>query len=205
MELKDVKEFFEHNKESDEVKEYLQGFKVVSVEDIQTLAQSDKAITSWLDSEKDKHYNKALETYKTNSLPKIIEEELAKRSGASKSPEQQKVEDALAEIARWKTKTIRGSVKNEALKFATENKLPSDIIDYFIALEKEDDEDGTKSIEATMANLAKFKDSWSNQLQTVVNERLKASGHTPKDITTPPTAENLESMSMEEYKKARSN
>jgi hypothetical protein len=54
-------------------------------------------------------------------------------------------------LKQWKTKTIRESVKNEALKFASDNKLPSDVIDFFIALDNEDNEEGTKSREATMA------------------------------------------------------
>ncbi|MGD6896104.1 DUF4355 domain-containing protein [Bacillus infantis] len=199
MEFKDVQQYVLENKESDEVKGLIQG--LLGVENVLELLQSNKEVTSWFDSERDKHSGKALETFKQKSLPKLIEEEIAKRNPNSKSPEALEVEKALAEIERWKSKTIRESVKNEALKFATEHKLPSDVIDFFITLEKEDDEEGTKSKEVTMSNLTKFKDTWSSHLQSVVNEKLKSNGFTPKDTGgngTTYTADQLKTMTADQ-------
>ncbi|WP_273130004.1 capsid assembly scaffolding protein Gp46 family protein [Bacillus weihaiensis] len=205
MELKDVIEFLEANKESDEVKEYLQGFRVEpSVDEILGKFDSDDQLKKWLESEKDKHFNKGLTTFKERTMPKLIEDEIAKRNPSNKSPEALEVEKALAEIERWKTKTIRESVRNEALKFATDNKLPSEIVDYFISLEKEDDEEGTKSKESTMSNLKKLKDTWSNHLQVSVNERMKDNGFNPKDTGGKPqtiTREQLMGMTSDEIAK----
>ncbi len=203
MDLNEVKDFLEKNADSPDVQEYLQGFKQISVEDVQNLVKTNKEFTSWLDSEKDKHYSKALETFKQKTMPKIIEDEIAKRNPSNKTPEQLERDQAIAEAQKWKSKMIRESVKNNALKFAAENKIPSDIIDYFITLENEDDEEGTKSKEVTMRNLNNLKDIWSKQLQSVVDEKLKSNGFTPKDINTP-TIKSFEEMSMDEYKKARS-
>lgn len=91
------------------------------------------------------------------------------------------------------------------LKFATDNQLPSDVIDFFIALDNEDNEEGTKSREATMANLSKLKDVWGQHLESSVKDKLKSNGFTPKDIEPNNNIQNLENMSMEEYKKSRSN
>ncbi len=199
MELKDVQQFLSENKDSNDVKGLIQG--LLGVDDIQNLLQTNKDFTSWFDSEKDKHHNKALDTYKQKTLPKLIEEEIARRNPNNKSPEALEVEKALAEIKQWKTRTIRESVRNEALKFATEHKLPSDVIDYFITLDNEDDDEGTKSKEATMSNLTKLKDTWSSHLQTVVNEQLKGSGYTPKDTGNQGAAythDQLKSMTAEQ-------
>ncbi|MCI1590380.1 capsid assembly scaffolding protein Gp46 family protein [Heyndrickxia oleronia] len=205
MDLAKVKEFIEANKESDEVKEYLQGFvKEPSVDEILGKFESDESLKKWLESEKDKHFAKGLSTFKEKTMPKLIEDEIAKRNPSNKSPEQLKVEEALKEIERWKTKTIREAVKNEALKFSTDNKLPSEIIEFFITLEKEDDEEGTKSKESTMSNLTKLKEVWANHLQQSVTERMKSNGFTPKDGDGTPktlTLEQLKAMSTDEIAK----
>jgi Domain of unknown function (DUF4355) len=205
--LEQVREFIEANKESDELKEYLQGFQP-SVDEILGKFESDEQLRKWLESEKDKHFNKGLTTFKEKTMPKLIEDEIAKRNPNNKSPEALKVEEALAEIERWKSKTIRESVRNEALKFATDNKLPSEIVDYFISLEKDDDEEGTKSKESTMSHLSKLKDVWGTHLQTSVNERMKSNGINPKDSGGAPatiTREQLMSMSSEEISKLDQN
>jgi hypothetical protein len=41
--------------------------------------KSDKEFKAYLDSEEDKHYSKALETWKTNNLQGLIDEEIKKR------------------------------------------------------------------------------------------------------------------------------
>jgi hypothetical protein len=203
--LEQIKEFIEANKESDEVKEYLQGFvKDPSVDEILGKFESDETLKKWLESEKDKHFSKGLNTFKEKTMPGLIEQEITKRNPNNKSPEALEVEKALAEIERWKTKTIRESVRNDALKFATDNKLPSEVVDYFISLEIDDDEEGTKSKEATMANLTKLKDVWGNHLQQSVNERMKSNGFNPKDNGDNPktfTKEQIASMSADEINK----
>lgn len=202
--LEQVKQYFQNNAESQEVKEYLQGFKTLSVEEVQNLVKTDKSLSSWFDSEKDKHSSKALDTYRQGTVPKLVQEELAKLN-PNKDEKDLKLEKFEAELKQWKTKTIRESVKNEALKFASDNKLPSDVIDFFIALDNEDNEEGTKSREATMANLSKLKNVWGQHLESSVKDKLKSNGFTPKDIEPNNNIQNLENMSMEEYKKSRSN
>lgn len=203
MDLQAVKQFIEDNKESDELKQYLQGFQP-SVDEIKSRFDSDEVLKSWLDSEKDKHFNKGLGTFKEKTLPKLIEDEITKRNPNNKTPEALEMEKLNAEIERLKSKTIRESVRNEALKFASDNQLPSDIVDYFISLEKDDDEEGTKSRESTMSHLGKLKDVWGNHLQASVNERMKSNGFDPKVSGTKPSAitlEQLKGMSPEEIAK----
>lgn len=200
MNLEEVKVFLEQNKDSADVQEFLQGYKTVSVEDIKTLAQSDKSITSWLDSEKDNHYNKAFQTFKAKSLPGIIESEIAKRN-PDKDEKDLKLEALQTEFNKMKNAKLRESLKGSAFKFASDNKLPTDLVDYFISLQDEDDEEGSKSHESTMSNLSKLKDVWSSHLQSVVSERLRSNGITPKDPDNKPTAytrNQIQSMSTED-------
>lgn len=195
MQLEDIKKFFEENKDQEDVKGYLQELSQVTVDGVTTFLESEEG-KKLLQPRLDSYFTKGLETWKGNHLQKIIEDEIVKRNPDNKSPEQLEVEKALAEIERWKSKTIRESVRNEALKFATDNKLPSEIVDYFISLEKEDDEEGTKSKESTMANLSKLKNIWSTSLQTVANEKLKTNGFNPKDNEPPVTLTKEQIMNM---------
>lgn len=198
-----VKKFIEKNKESDEVKEYLQGFKKVSVEEIQELLQSDKDLAKWLESEKDRHATKAINTFKEKTMPKIIEEEIVKRT-RGKDEKDLQMEQLKREIEKIKRDKLRESLKNEAFKFMSKNKLPADLIDFFIKIESDDDEQGTKSKEVTQANLNRLKEVWTNYLQQSVNERMKSNGFTPKEGGEKPktlTREQLMSMSSDEIAK----
>jgi hypothetical protein len=204
MTFEEVKQFLEQNKDSEEVQEYLQGFRTEpSVEEILAKFESDESLQKWLESEKDKHFSKGLETFKQKTMPKIIEDEIRKRT-TGKDEKDLQLDSLKAEIEKIKRDKLRESLKNEAFKFANENKLPSDLIDYFIAIESEDDEEGTKSKESTLSNLNRLKEVWTNHLQESVTERMKSNGYTPKDGDSKPTTltvEQLKSMSADEIAK----
>jgi hypothetical protein len=199
-----VKEFIEKNKDIDEsLNEYLQGFKKVSVEEIQQMVQTDKDLAKWFESERDRHATKAINTFKEKTMPKIIEEEIKKRTTGKdeKDLELEKLKDEINKIKRDK---LRESLKNEAFKFANENKLPVDLTDYFIKIESDDDETGTKSKELTYENLNRLKEIWTNHLQQVVNDKLKSNGFNPKETGGTPktlTKEQLLSMTSDEIAK----
>jgi hypothetical protein len=74
MTLEEVKKYMEENKNSDEVKAYLQG--LVNVEGVQTFFTQNEDGKRWLDSERDKHLNKGLILGK----PIIYKRKLTKRS-----------------------------------------------------------------------------------------------------------------------------
>jgi hypothetical protein len=180
MNLEEIKKYLQENQDQEDVKNYLQELSTVTVDGVNSFLESDEG-KKILQPKLDQYFSKGLDSWKKNHLEQIITDEITKRNPSNKSPEQLEVEKALAEIERWKTKTIRESVRNEALKFSTEHKLPSEVVDYFISLEKDDDEEGTKSKESTMTNLNKLKDVWTNHLQQSVSERMKSNGFTPKD------------------------
>lgn len=208
MDLQQVKEFIEANRDSDEVKEYLQGFiKEPSVDEILGKFESDESLKKWLESEKDKHFSKGLSTFKEKTMPKLIEDELKKRTSGKDSKDLE-LDSLKAEIEKIKRDKLRESLKNEAFKIATEHKLPSDLIDFFISIQSEDDEEGTKSKEATMSNINKLKDVWTNHLQESVSELMKSNGLTPKDGNVKPntlTREQLAGMSPDEIAKMDQN
>lgn len=191
--LEQVKEFFEQNKENEEVKAYLQGFKHMSVEEMQQLFSENQDYKKWLDSEKDKHFSKGLETWKKNNLQKLIDDEIKKRFPEA-DPKDVKLKELEAKIQQMEQEKLRESLKNKALTLATEKKLPiHQLIDFLIGQDEE----------STIQNLAKFEEVWTQNLQILVDEKLKTSGVTPKDGDKPKTfsKEQLSNMTPDEINK----
>ena len=165
-----VKKFFADNQNNEEVKAYLLGLNPITVEGVKKFVTENAEAKAWLDSEKDKHSSKSLETWKTNNLQKLIDDEVAKRNPA-KTPEQIELEKLRKEIEEERKSRTRQELVNKALKVADEKQLPKDIIDFFIA----DDE------ENTLANLSKLEEEYSKAVQAAVDAKFKAGG---RDVET---------------------
>jgi Fe-S-cluster formation regulator IscX/YfhJ len=191
--LEQVKEFFEQNKDNKEVKAYLEGLKKVSVQEVQQMLVENEELKRWFDSEKDRHFSKGLETFKQKTMPKLIEEEIKKRFPEA-DPKDVKLKELEAKIVQMEQEKLREAMKNKALTLATEKKLPIQLIDYFIGQDEE----------STLQNLAKLEEVWTQNLQALVEEKLKTSGVNPKDSnvkTQTFTREQIEAMTHEEIQK----
>ncbi|AMV11532.1 hypothetical protein GT3570_11420 [Geobacillus thermoleovorans] len=193
MNLEDVKKFFEENKDNEEVKAYLQGLRSVSVEEVQKMLVENEELKKFFDSEKDKHFSKGLETWKRNNLQKLIDEEIKKRFPEA-DPKDVKLKELEAKIQQMEQEKLRESLKNKALTIATEKKLPVQLIDFLIGQDEE----------STLQNLATFEEVWTQNLQALVEEKLKTSGVNPKDSSAKTqtfTREQIEAMTHEEILK----
>lgn len=100
MKKADLLKKIENAKDEDDINEFLKGtdveetFKVApTIDTFKDLISTNKDFTSFMDSEKDKHSQKALETWKTNNLQTIINDEVLKATGKKKTPEQIKIEE----------------------------------------------------------------------------------------------------------------
>ena len=193
MNLEDVKKFFEENKDNEEVKAYLADLKKVSVQEVQQMLAENEELKKFFDSEKDKHFSKGLETWKQKTLPKLIEEEIAKRFPQA-DPKDLKLKELEAKIAQMEQEKLREALKNKALTLASEKKLPIQLIDYFVGNDEE----------STLQNLSTFEEVLTSHLQTLVDEKLKSTGVQPKETTvkTPTfTREQIQAMSPEQIQK----
>ena len=74
MTFEEVKKYMDENKTSDEVKAYLQG--LMSVEGVQKFLSENEEGRRWFDSEKDKHLEKGLKTWKDNNLQREIDKKI---------------------------------------------------------------------------------------------------------------------------------
>lgn len=164
MDLNEVKSFIEQNSQNEEVQNYIGG-----------LMTPDR-VNSYLDTEEgkkilqpklDSYFSKGLETFKTKTMPGLIEEEVAKRN-PQETEEQKQIRELTERLNKKEADEKRQVTKNHALTYANGKKLPVDIIDFFLG----DDE------EITTTNLTKLEEILNKYVTAAVEERLK-SGYKP--------------------------
>ncbi len=193
MTFENVKEFLESEAgKASEVTAYLQGLNPLTVARVQEYIDKTPEGKSWVDSVRDKHLQKGLETWKTNNLESLLNDEIKKRF-PQKDEKELEVEKLRAEIEKMKHEKQRESLTNKAIKIATEKSLPIELVDFFIGADEQ----------TTVSNVKVFEDTFSQYVQKTVEQRLKGDGYVPPKDNDGKQG-NLESLSMEDYIKARS-
>lgn len=129
---------------------------------------SDSVFKSYMDSENEKHFSKALETWKNNNLQKLIDDEYKKKYPKA-DPKDTELTSMKAEIEQMKKEKLRESLTNKALKVATEKKLPIELIDFIVG------EDET----ATNKNLETLAAIFSKRDENLKAELLKDNSYVP--------------------------
>lgn len=193
MTFEEVKEFLKSEAgKASEVTAYLQELNPLTVVSLQEYIDKTPEGKSWLDSVKDKHLQKGLETWKTNNLESLLNDEIKKRF-PEKDEKELEVEKLKAEIEKMKQEKLKETLTNKAIKIATEKNLPIELVDFFIGTDEQ----------ATVSNVKVLEDTFSQYVQKSVEQRLKGDGYVPpKDNEV--KQGNLENLSMEDYIKARS-
>lgn len=165
---------------------------VLTLDAFKEKMKSDKDFKAFIDSEKDKHSSKSLETWKTNNLEKILEDKIKERFPQA-DPKDLELQKLKAEIDKMQKESLRKDLTNKAIKVATDKKLPVELIDYLIG----DDE------EVTTKNIEKLESVFGTHVETLVQERLKGSSYTPPSNNTDVTftMEQISKMSPEEINK----
>jgi len=171
MEFADVKKFLEDNKDNDEVSAYLNELSEVTTDKIQGYLESDEG-KKLLQPKLDQYTTKGIESWKKNNLDAIVNEKINKEI-KKRYPEKDEKDIALeavkAELEQMRKETLKKELTNKAIKIASEKKIPTDIVDYFIG----EDED------STVENLSKLNNIFNQHIQKAVEEKLKDGSYTP--------------------------
>lgn len=123
---------------------------------------------SYLDSIKDTHFIKALDTWKKNNLNKLVEAELLKRN-PQKTPEQLKLEEMEQRLNESEKQRKLSDQKARIKGDETYKGIDSKIIDLLV---NEDEE-------ITKANLALYVEGNKPFIQAEIEKRLKDNQYTP--------------------------
>lgn len=145
----------------------LESYILSSIEksDVETVTATNAEVKSYFDSEKDKHTTAALNTWRTNNLDKIVNEELSKRN-PGKSPLELQIEELQKKYDDSERANKREKLMNQAIKQATDKGLPVDLLDFFVS----DDE------ESTNANIGKLEEAYTKAVQSAVDGKFKDNG-----------------------------
>ncbi len=132
--------------------------------------KTDKDFKAYIDSVNDTFHNKALKTWKENNLEKELEPFIqTKYPDLVTDPIKKELMDMKRELEKEKASNARKDLLNEAMKYATEKKLPTAFIDKFLG----------EDLDSTKANLDGLASDWSKGLEISINEKLKSSSYVP--------------------------
>ena len=162
-----------NNIEGNEVKTYLDGFRVQpTLEQFKGLTNTNADYRAFMDSENDKHTTKSLDTWKTNNLGKYYSDRYEKEH-PSEDPEklasQLKYKELEDRLNASESKSIKQELKNSAFAFCQTNvDVDGGLIDIIMNFNGENLIETLKSI--SEKNILSVNNG--------INEKLK--GNTPK-------------------------
>lgn len=188
MNLDDVKNYLEENKEQTEVKEYLNGLKTVSTDDVKGFLDTKEG-QRFIQPDLDRYFTKGLESWKEKNLEKIVDEEIAKRN-PEQSDEQKRISALEKELEKRDAETKHEKIKSFGLSKAQELGVPSDLVERFLG----------SSDEETEENLSNLKSLFDDHIQKGVETRFKENGrevHRQNDNTGSVSAQSIEDMAKE--------
>ncbi|AGK98110.1 DUF4355 domain-containing protein [Clostridium pasteurianum] len=135
-----------------------------------------KYLQSYADSKVTNGVQTAIDNFKKDKLPGLIDEEYKKKYPEA-DPKDKTLADLQAKIAKIEADSLRKDLTNKALKTLTEKKLPSELADFVVG----NDEDATSKNLETLTNL------FNKYGETVKTEFAKTSGSykPPKDDYKP--------------------
>jgi Domain of unknown function (DUF4355) len=192
LNLDQIKDYLESNKENQDVLGVVKQYapkQEIGLEDVQKLVNEKEDFKKWIDSEKDKHFSKGLDTWKQKSLPSVLDEEIKKRF-PEKDPKDLENESLRTELENFKKEILLKDLKAKALTIASEKKIPSKIIDFFIGQDEE----------STVSNLSVFEEVMESYVKAQVDERLNNTHQPPSGGGNPSviTKEKFQSMGYQE-------
>jgi hypothetical protein len=175
LNLEEVKQFLDDNKDSDEVKAYVKELKTVSKEDVEGFLDTDEG-KKLLQPKLDQNFTKGLATWKEKNLDKLVEDKYQEKH-PSETEEQKRLRTLEQELEKERKARTRESIKNKAISVANEKKLPTGMIDYLIG---EDEE-------TTLSNLQKYEETVNDVATKAAEGKIK--GRSPNPNPKPPVTQ----------------
>ncbi len=175
MKKSDLLKLLEKVKDEEDINELFKGtdiettFKVEPTLDVFKTKLTEKEFKSFMDSEKDTHANKALETWKTNNLQTIINDEVLKATGKKKTPEQIKIEELEKKMLENEARAQKAEKIAKYKDVLAEKKIPMEMIEYFL----------TDNEETTNTRIDNFSTYVNEMVNSNVKEKIASGSYTP--------------------------
>ncbi|CDQ22578.1 DUF4355 domain-containing protein [Halobacillus karajensis] len=179
MDLEQVKQFLNENKEDEQVKAYLNELSAPTREQVEGFLDTEEG-KKVLQPRLDQNFTKGLNSWKENNLSKLVDERV-KELYPEETEEQRRIKALEQELENQRKESQREKLMNKAVSHASENGLPTEIVSYFLG----EDED------STMKNLETLKETFDTNVQKAVEQKFEKGGReipqgddNPKQVTT---------------------
>lgn len=175
---KDLLEKIKNAKDDEDINELLSGTDIeeqftaagLTLDAVKDKFKSDKDFKSYIESENDKYFNKALKTWKENNLEKELDPFIQEKyPDLVTDPTQKKLLELEKQLADEKAANAKKDLLAEAMKYATDKQLPTSLVERCLS----EDFDSTKTIIDALA------DDWSKGLETLTTEKMKTNSYVP--------------------------
>ena len=169
--LEDETDVLDTLKEQEEIKGLIKPFDVekITLEDFKKVTNENKEIKGYYTSEKDRAVSKGIETFKSNNLQKLIDEELKKKSNEGLSEEAIQLKELQAKFEALEKEKMRSELKGKYTKLLTEKGLNSELVDFVF---NEDEE-------IFNSNVDKINSILQNSINSKTNEILNNNEYIP--------------------------
>ena len=177
MEIKEIKEYIESNKDNEEVIGLIKSFQQPITRDVVEAWCKDGDGRSWLDRNCDLYATKAVNTarenaiakFKEDELPKLIDEAVKASNNTNLTPEQIEIKELKEEMAKMKADKEQAEKLNANTQLLRKKNLPIELAKYI-----NNDEDVTN-----------FEKIINAAVQKVIDEKLGTHKETPPTGGTP--------------------
>ena len=141
----------------------------IGLEDFKKVLENNKEVKAYYQSALDSGIGKGVATFKSETLPGIIEEELKKANNKKKTPEQLELEELKAKFEALEKEKAKADMTTKYTKVLTEKGLNTDLINFVLG---ENDETTTQNIESIEKII-------NGAVDNGVKNKLSSSSYTP--------------------------
>ena len=183
----EIKTYLDTNKENDEVKTYLNSLTVQPTLEVFKGKLNDADFKSFMDSERDKHSTKSLDTWKTNNLQSLIDAKV-KELHPDADPRDTAMNALKAELEQMKAEGQHKELTIKTSRMMQEKKLPMELLELLIGADET----------ITNTNVQAMETVFKAHVEALVAERLKG-GYQPPAGGKPPTTTTKEAFAKMGY------
>ena len=149
----------------------------ISLDAVQAFVNENPDGATWLKSLTDARVTDAINTYKTETLPRKIDEEINKRYPAE-TPEQKEIRELKQKFQDIENEKVRSQLEKTALSVAVDKSLPTKLIEYFIG------QDETTTTNNLGVLEAEFNAAVQAKVDEEVAKRFREGGRNPNPSGT---------------------
>lgn len=156
--------------------------KGLTIDDVKNFLDNNEDGKKYLQQYGDTRVTDGIKSWQKNNLQKLIDDAVAK-ANPQETEEQKKIRELQEKFENSEKERARESLKNKALKVASDKKLPDELLEYFIGQDEE----------TTLSNLdlldKVFNGCLADGIQKGIDEKIKG-GYKPPAHTDDPVDEN---------------